>query len=400
MKKYLVYLLILVCILLLPACSFLETTPEGEVTGTLLVWHTWPAPNDALLDELFDSYTAVNPHVTIVSEYVPTEDLEKRFSEQVVAGLGPDLIIGAELNIIRNLITDGHLNDLTHHNIDTEALLPQAVDALRVDDALYGLPIAAYTDVLYYNKEFVDNAPETLLELLEEAKAGQKIAIPTDFSDAYWGISAFNGEILGEDGSIIIDDGFVHWLSWLLRASEEPTIILNNNYPDLLQSFIDGEVAYLIGSSSDYPILTESLTPEQLGLALLPRVQDQPGSFLELEIMVISQVTANENLAAELLSFLTNRTHQRLLALSGSGHIPINRQVNFDSRLAPTAAVLKDQSEATVIIPLTHVEIEDFLQEAGTEIFVQVLAGVLTPEDAAKQLSTAATDYNLTTKQE
>lgn len=400
MKKYPIYLLLLVCILMSSSCRFLETTSEDEVEGTLLVWHTWPAPNDILLDELFESYTAVNPHVTIVSEYVPAEALEKRFSEQIVAGLGPDIIIGAELNILRNLINAGNLTDLMPYKLDTEALLPQAVDALRIDDALYGLPIAAYTDVLYYNKAFVDKAPETLLELLEEAKTGQKIAIPIDFSDAYWGISAFNGKIVDDNGAIVIDDGFVHWLSWLLRASEEPTIILNNNYPDLLQSFIDGEVAYLIGSSSDYPVLVESLEPEQLGIALLPRVQDQPGSFLELEVMAISQVTANETLAVELLSFLTNRTHQRVLALSGSGHIPVNRQVNFDSRLAPTAAVLKDQSEATVIIPLKHVDVEDFLQEVGTEIFVQVLAGVLTPEDAAKQLNTAAAAYNLTTTEE
>ena len=398
MKKYPIFYLLLVICILLSSCSFLQAVPEDEVAGTLLVWHTWPKPNDALLTELFESYTAVNPHVTIVSEYVPAQELEKRFSEQVIAGLGPDIIIGAELNVIRNLIAKGHLTDLMPYNIDTEALLPQAVDALRIDDALYGLPIAAYTDVLYYNTAFVDAAPETLLELLEEAKTGQKIAIPTDFRDAYWGISAFNGKILDGNGAIVIDDGFVHWLSWLLRASEEPTIILNNNYPDLLQSFIDGEVAYLIGSSSDYPFLAESLPPDQLGLALLPRVQDQPGSFLELEVMTISQVTANETLSVELLSFLTNRTHQRLLALSGSGHIPVNHQVSFDSRLAPTAAVLQDQGEAAVIIPLAHVDVEDFLQEAGTEIFVQVLAGVLTPEDAAKQLSQEAADYNLATK--
>ncbi len=392
--KLLKYFLLIVFLGFLTACES-SSNSQDELSGTLLIWHTWPEPDSAILIELLNSFMDVNPGVKVVSEYVPANELRDRYLEQIDSGLGPDVMIGADLNLISDLAKAGHLEDLNMYNLEVESLLPQAIDALYIEDALYGLPFAVNTNVLYYNKEIINQPPATLLELLEAAQAGHQIGIPTDFKNAYWGIRAFGGHVLSQNGDIVVDEGFIRWLNWLLHANEQSTVILNNNYDDLRQSFLNHEIAFLVGQSIDLPLIQETMTPELLGVALLPGVQDQPGSLLNLEVLTISRVSAEEKLAVKLIEFMTNRIHQRVLALSGLGQIPVNRHVIIDSRLAPTAAILREQSEYAVIIPLAHVQIEATLNEAGTDIYTQVLAGVLTPEEAARQLSRQANSQRL-----
>ena len=381
-------LLIVLSCLILSNCTPQTNKDNSQLKGTLIVWHNWPEPKAAVLNSFLDSFMTVNPDVSVISDYVANETLRARYLDQVSSGLGPDIILGADTALIRDLVDAGHLANLAKFNIDTTEFMPHTVEALQMGDGkLYGVPFTAYTNVLYFNKDKVTFPASSLLELVEEAQEGHKIALPMDFNNAYWGIRAFEGQVVDKNGNVIVDDGFSSWLNWLLRAAEEPTIILNDDYQELRNSFIAGELSYFVGTSSDYSYLAEAMGDELVGVALLPKIQEPPGAYLELEAIAVSNVSANKTLAIDLIKFLTNRTHQRTLALSDLGQIPVNRLVNFDSRLAPTAAILREQSEYAVITPLAHVQVANALHEVGSDIYLQVLAGVMTPEDAAVALS-------------
>lgn len=408
-----------------------RTGGARQLQGTLLVWHTWPAARGETLDAFFDSFMEINPAVTVVSEYVPLDDLLARFDDQAAAGLGPDLIIGVTPAMTRELAGKNLLADLTPYEPDVSNLLVRAVDALRVNaeaeelSPLFGLPIAAHTQVLFFNKKRVEQAPQTLNEVLEVARAGQIIAFPSDFQHSFWGIRGFGGEIVIDGGvsatgvvdgyvrngaQVTIDGGLDEWLQWLQSAQKEPNIILSDDPEELYALFASGRATYYIGESIRLPQLREQLGEDAVGVAYLPdNIQptlsedsettppaqklygsdEPPGAFLALEVAALSNISARKKLALDLLIFLTNPVHQRRLASSDLGYVPINQRVRFDHRLSASETTIVRQSGTAVIISLQDIRLLERLSEISNAVYAQVLEGVLEPEEAAAQIQEA-----------
>ena len=394
--------------LLLSACSVGELRAQLSnklsFRGRLLVWHTWEGSDALVLEGIFDSFMEVHPGVRIVSEYVSPNQLQERFNDRISAGLGPDMLIGPELGFVRELVDQGALVDLSQVELTTQFLLPKAVDALRMDEGLYGLPLAARTNILYYNKKIVEEPVTTLDELILAARDGQVIAIPVDFHEIYWGVRAFGDDLLDENGQINVDEGFTDWATWLLKAQEEPTIILSRDKEDLYDLFSSGQAAYFIGDSTLAPELRTALGEENLGVTLIPRnatneevesvdptMDSQPpiadGGFLEIEAIVLSTLSTEQWLDIQLAEFLVNPIHQRQLTTADIGQIPVSTRVRFDPRISEAERAMIRQSSNTVITPLPYISLERALTEVGNDIYTQLLEGVLTPEEAAEQMA-------------
>jgi ABC-type glycerol-3-phosphate transport system substrate-binding protein len=421
--------LLILAALWLTGCG--RAAGQRQLQGTLLVWHTWPAPRGEALDAFFDSFMEINPAVTVVSEYVPLEDLLARFNDQAAAGLGPDLIIGVTPVMTRELAGENLLADLTPYEPDVSNLSVRAVDALRVDvgteelSPLFGLPIAAHTQVLFFNKSRVKQAPQTLNEVLEVARNDQIVAFPSDFQHSFWGIRGFGGEIVIDGGvsaegvvdgyvrngaQVTIDGGLDEWLQWLQSAQKEPNIILSDDPDELYALFASGRATYYIGESIRLPQLREQLGEEAVGVAYLPdNVQptltegsetspppqdlygagEPPGAFLDLEVAAVSNISARKKLALKLLLFLTNPVHQRRLASRDLGYAPINQRVRFDHRLSPSETTIVRQSGTAVIVSLQDIHLLERLSNISNAVYAQVLEGVLEPEEAAAQIQEA-----------
>ncbi|MEM7117642.1 MAG: ABC transporter substrate-binding protein [Chloroflexota bacterium] len=382
--------IVIVLSLCLVACQNSEEEDSSTLSnleGTILIWHTWPEPESLILEQLFNNFTKLHSDVTIVSEFVPSDNIQDRFIDQANSGLGPDLLIGADMFLIKQLLEEDLLLNFFGYGLNTDHLLPQAVDALRIQKNLYAIPFAADTTVLYYNRELIEEPPTLLHDLLQEAKAGQVVALPVNFRDSFWGVKAYGGKVFAEDGTILVDDGIVSWLEWLVEAQNEPTIILSSNYDDLFNAFINEEAAYFIGSSFERPEIVAALGAEKAGIANLPDAVVAAGSFLDIEAIAMSRITAQGKVGRALIEFLINVPNQRIIALSDHGKISMNQNVTFDKRLAPIPEILNRQSVHTLIVPLSQVDIEEYLFDIGDEIYLQVLSGVLEPEEAAKRLS-------------
>ena len=403
---------------------------ERPLQGTLLVWHTWPASQGEALEAFFDSFMEINPGVTVVSEYVPLSDLFERFDDQAAAGLGPDLLIGVTPAMTRELAGKNLLTDLAPYEPDVSNLLVRAVEALRVNagaealSPLFGLPVAAHTQVLFFNKKRVDQAPRTLNEVLEVARADQIIAFPSDFQHSFWGIRGFGGEILIDGGvssegvtdgyvrngaQVTIDGGLDEWLQWLQVAQKEPNIILSDDPEELFALFANGRATYYIGESTRLPLLRERLGEETVGVAYLPDnvqstlteenetipgqelygAEEPPGAFLDLEVAALSSISARKRLALELILFLTNPVHQRRLASKDLGYVPINQRVRFDHRLSASETTIVRQSGTAVIVSLQDIHLLERLSDIANAAYAQVLEGVLEPEEAAIQIQEA-----------
>lgn len=394
-------LLVFCCITsLLTACTFpipLQRQTDG-LHGPVLVWHNWEEPNAAILQGLFDDFMTIHPNVQIVNEYVDSDDFDEKFVQQMSIGLGPDLIIGLELSHLRELHELELLAKLSSTPFEEQGLLPHALDALRIGDHLYGVPFAAYTEILYYNKTLVEQPAKTFDELLQEARVGKQVALPMDFYHAYWGVRTLGDDLWDEGGNFQAESGLEEWVAWLLEAQKE-NIILSADYAELKRLFAEGHAAYLVGNSIALAEFRQVLGDDVVGVTMLPyravegeeldSVKDQissrlggAGGFLHLEVMAISNMSAQKQLSFNLIEFFTNRTHQRELAQYDLGQIPINLNVRFDPRFSPTQAMLIRQSVDTAIVSLQNVDLANILNDAGTDLYSQILEGVLLPEES------------------
>ena len=363
-----------------------------ELNDSLLIWHNWPAPESQLIEEIIDRFQETHPNVEITTEYVPNHQFDERFVDRANSGLDPDLIIGIEPSLLYTLSEQNLLRDLSQADLKTEDLLPKSTESLMLNGVQVAIPFSAYTNVLFYNKAEVDRPAETLDQLMAAAGSGARVAIPTDFYHAYWGVHAFGGEIISPDGSLVEDNAFASWLHFLESSQSEPTILLNHIYEDLYQAFASGNAVYFVGNSIDLPYLEEALGEGNVGVMPLPgmRIGDAAGSFLELETIAISANASppQAEIGIELINFFVNPTQQRRIALSNFGQIPLHQEVSFDERLAPITAVLIQQAKRSNFFPLEFTEKIDLLRITGTEIYIQVLEGVISPQDALSNLVT------------
>lgn len=381
------HLLLLSCLVLLLALSGCDSAKEEtQRAHRLLVWHSWPEPESELVETLLKNYTELFPNIHIVSEYVPLSDIQSRFDEQVTLGMGPDLLIGLDVQQLCHFINKEYLYALQDTDFDETHFSRKTLQAFKTHGRLYGAPFTATTHVLYFNQAKGGKPLTTLDRLIKEAAEDHRIGIPIDFSDAYWGIDAFNGSVFDKEYDMMADDGFTGWMQWIQKALEQKNIIFDGDYTVLRDLFADGELDYFIGKSRELPLFHKKLNAESVGVASLPAGQNNsPGGLLEVEILAINRLSAETEVAVDLVNYLTNKSSQRRLANGGLGRIPVNDDVHLDPRLSPDAASLKRQKRHAITIPVTLGNKREQIFKLGDDINQQVLQGILLAEDAADE---------------
>ena len=387
-------ILLLTIALLLSACRTSPPETEEGLQGHLLFWHFFQGKTAEVLNDVLDKYTQLHPKVKIVSESVPAAGISEKFIQQAQSGLGPDLMISTSYDIPL-LIEAGILQQLNDYNLDLSIYLPVAIEDISYQDKFYGLPFALITQVLCYNTKKVTQPPTTLSELREEARAGRRVGLTSNFFAAFWGVQIFGGKQFDAQGRRIFErGGFAEWLEWLKQAQTDPNFILSGDQSYLRKAFAEEKLAYYVCKSDEISDLKAALGEDQLGVALLPGEADRPaGPILESYALVFNRASspAGMKLALHLAQFLTNVEQETLLALETESGIPVNNQVSIDQRLSPIQAVLVAQSKTAVAIPLDHYDhyyiIQTTAREYGDLFYKRVLAGEMEPSEAAAELT-------------
>jgi len=432
-------------LLILPLTSCLSdmgiefrSISEDELQGQILIWHTWQGQEQTALRGLLDGFTELHPNVSIVEEFYDIEDIQEIYRYQIEAGLGPDILI-APASWAESLADERLIQDISNReDVNLDIYLKAALDMLRANEKVYGLPLSLNTQVLYYNKTLLNSVsvennspttqepqatitsttaitdlnpvveppqnntqietfspPRTLDELLQQANKDHQIALPTDFYNAFWGIQAFGGQLFDDEDRVVLNQGgFANWLGWLKKANENPNIILNRNLDELKPLFTNGRATYYVGSTQEYPTLQTALGPENVGVIRLPGRQNKAaGPFLQAEALMFNQATTENStdLSLRLAQYLTNSEQQRKLALN-IGKLPTNNRVNIDPRVSEAVAEFIAQSKTAVPIQLENIERLNHLLDSGNDIYAQVLEGELSVGDAATLLTEQIND--------
>ncbi len=359
-----------------------DSDNTGELSGHMILWHSWTADEALVLGQALAEFREANPQVTLVTLALPFDELLNRFRQSARDGAGPDLLLGstdwlgslADTGLIRPL-SEGQVSDLNFNSRTTRMAEYQG--------RVYGVPISLGPKALYYNTTMVDQPATTLDELLSHAAAGQAVAFVPRFESAYWGIQAFGQGLFNADGTLdLTNKGFVDWLTWLKEIQNEPGVILNIDDEALRQLFIEGKIAYYVAGPEQQTLLTQAMGEGTFGVTRLPRgPQGFSGPLLPAEIALFYTFSSSEQarIALALARFLANQ-QQSIRFMRELDRVPANPQVNVDPRIYPTVAGFARQANTAVI--LSNELDRNRFYAAGDRAYAGALTGLLTPEQA------------------
>ena len=387
MRNLQVLLALIFAIVLTAGCSSNPANPfaNSDVQPErILLWHTWNSDQDIALDAMLTAYENLNPNVVITSVAVAEEQLITRVENRGQAGLGPDLIL-TDAGQIYTLAENGLIRDLAPLNLDVSAYLFNALNMVSDDARLYGLPMAAHTQVLYYNRNLVAEPPTTIAELMQRIEAGEPLAQSPHFTESYWGVGAFDGELADSERRLLFGmGGFANWLDFLESARKQPGFLLNEDLATLQQAFIDGEVTYYVGDSEQYLSLTAALGADAVGMAILPTGPNggAPRPFLNVDALAFSPDSSTREFRAALAlaEFLTGVQNQRTFLTGELGLAPVNNQVRLTPNLPEDSLAVMRQSRAAEAIAFVNQPLWRDLRQGALGFFDayrQVIRGVL-----------------------
>ena len=280
-----------------------------------------------------------------------------------------------------NIINDGLLRTIEPKDVDVSQFRTEALKNIRYREQIYGLPLFLTTQVLCYNKQKVKTLPNTLPDLIQQARQGYSVGLMSGFLETYWGVGSSGGESVENQDRVNAQqwNAWGRWLRWLKEAQNEPNFILSDDSSALRQAFLNGQLAYL-GCRTDWlPDFSQILDKETLGVTLLPGEPNQSASpIMETGIIAFSQASSEKQhkLALRLAQFLTNAEQQKRIE-AAIPFIPSNKLVRIDPKLFPIRATLQKQSKSAIAISLDGMAGTEEVVDYGDNLYRQVLAGEL-----------------------
>ena len=179
-------------------------------------------------------------------------------------------------------------------------------------------------------------------------------------------------------------------MEWLKNAKNEPNFILNEDSLVLQDAFIEERLAYNVCWSDQIPFLRESLGADKFGVALLPGKENKQAAppLVVGGFLFSSASSSNQTkIALRFAQFLANTQQQTALAAQLRSFIPANREAFIDLRLFPTQGILQKQSLSVIAFSLDQTEKINALSKYGGDLYRRVMAGEISPEQAASQLT-------------
>ncbi|MBE1878085.1 extracellular solute-binding protein [Myceligenerans sp. TRM 65318] len=376
---------------------------EGPATGTIEVWAM--GTEGELLPELAERFEADNPDATVNVTPVPWESSTEKINTAIATGEVPDVMqVGTTL--MSGFVGLGGLAP-TPEEIDPAAFFPGAWDTTVVDGTSYGVPWYVESRVLYYRTDLAEEAgveaPETWEDLtafaagLQDAGADHGIALQTRGNSTalmylpfYW---QAGGEIMDDAGEFTLDNDAqveaLEYYSSFMRDGLAPPVLVED---EKVQNFIDGRLgSFVSGPWERANLLTTAGDDFEESFGVVPLPQDvETASFIGGSNLAVLADAANPDAAWKFVRFATDPATQ-VDWFEISSDLPAVQAAWDDPALADDDAVavydgVLETARSTPAIP-TWAEIEheiDLLIE-------QVVAGDLSPEDAAARMQEAAT---------
>ncbi|GAA5215951.1 maltose/maltodextrin ABC transporter substrate-binding protein MalE [Corallincola platygyrae] len=357
-------------------CTALLSLPvsAGIKDGALEIWVDKGAESVKAIAARFTEDTGIE--VTVIR----SSDTPGMFDIQAPAGGGPDILFWAHDRYgdwaRSGLIQEVKLNaDLRKDVID------YALDAVTVDNKVYGYPIAIEAVSILYNKALLDKAPATFEELFElnnqlQEKHGVS-AITWDYNTSYfsWPLLAANGGYPFKKtttGYDVADTGINHdgaklGAKFISRLIKEGVMEKQIDYSIMDQKFIEGKTAMVINGPWYWGKLDKAGL--DFGVAPLPTLNGNVAKpFVGVYGAALSSNTSNRDLAVEFIEQYLLKADS-LKEYHRSGELGVLAYQSLQQELSndPKLAAVYDSAEQGEIMPNTP-QMARFWSAVGTAL--------------------------------
>lgn len=254
----------------------------------------WGRPDQSSLDIIVDTYNKSQDQVEVQLNIIPSALIMSKLSASIAANSQPD-IVAIDVSFFPELSLSGQLVDLTDKVASME-YMNQLAGSLKsigsYNGHIYGVPFAAESSFLYYNKKLFRQAgldpnqpPETLQELREYAEKITRLgegrygyAIPGTCS----GCLAFTflpylwangGDIISADGkrSVVNSEANKRTLRFFHQMFKDglidPASKVDSNLND---SFASGKVGMVGSGAFTFKVFKNNYPDVEYGVAYYP----------------------------------------------------------------------------------------------------------------------------------
>ncbi len=324
------------------ATAVVAVPPSGKIT----LWYGYaPGGEEQALLQLLDKAQAIYPELQIEATRQPFDGFANMYRAEVDAGRGPTLFIVPN-DDLGPLARDGYLLNLDAQlQGKLDSYSDAAVEGMRVDGRLYGVPESAKVVALFYNRKYLTSAPGTTDALLDLVRRKVSLSIPLNTYHIFGFYGAFGGTLLDDSGQCVLDQtGGAEAFQYLLDLKDAGAT-LEPDYGLAEQAFVAGEGAMFINGSWSLALYKDILG-DDLRVAPLPEGPNGPAlPLVGIDGFYINPRTTSDeqNAAIELALYLTSADSAQVFAAVG-GHIPIRTDVKVSDPLINSFAVASAQA--------------------------------------------------------
>ena len=368
-------------LLLTPGCIGNEDESEDssvvyEEQGpiTLDVWYSFTTDSkeeDTFLDAV-ESFEELHPNITVDVTQKAFANMNTQFEIAAIAGEAPDLVrlSNDQLGGIGDIRVDGYplLEDLRPHltPAERESFDIDALNSMRFDNSLYGIPSSRDCLSLIYNKALFDaeglaypNENWTTSDLLSAAENltnGDVHGIAVPVKDAYWWFpfqTGFGGSLFDSEGNPTLDSaGSSESMEWLMGLEQDRELIALGTKAETMKSqFIQSKAAMIVDGPWNWPSYEASRL--NIGQELLPIVEEtglRLSPLVAYKAWSVSKQSNHKVASVELALFLSSTEVQKTFALE-TYTMPTKISLNQDSDIQSNPVISGYLEQAAVGTP-------------------------------------------------
>ena len=297
----------------------------------LTLWHTYQigSSEEMILTTLIENAQKTHPDWIIDVEQVPFDKINSKYQTEVTAGGGPDLYIDRNDNLgelVRaGLVAD--ITDLVKGKLDK--ITEQGLEGMSINGKVFGIPESGETVALYYNKDLIQDPPETTDDLLTTLENGSKMTMFIGAYHLFGWPGAFGGELMDVDGKCVADEGgWIEAANYLL-ALKDAGAQFSTDFGASEAPFKSGETAFWINGSWALKEYKESLG-DRLGVIPLPSGSKPSSPLIGIDGYYVNPNSKNKEAAVELGLFLTSKGSEKLF-MDMAGHIPVRTDISISN---------------------------------------------------------------------
>jgi arabinogalactan oligomer / maltooligosaccharide transport system substrate-binding protein len=314
------------------------------ITGTVTLWYAYtPGGNEEMaLTQVISNALAENPGLIVTATYISFADIYNVYETEVISGGGPDMFVAsndnlgseARLGVISNLddYLQGRLTDV----------YTTAIEGMKVNGELYGVPESAKANVLFYNNSTITTPITTTADLLALVQGGKNLVIPNGdgggpyFNFGFFG--AFGGQLLDSTGRCIAKDGgFAPAMQYLVDLKNAGAAIITDTWGQGYMPFCAGDIDLLIDGIWDLNGFQACLGND-LGAVLIPAGPvDVAKPMTGIDGFYVNPNTSNFTATVELALFMTNQASTQIFTEVGE-HAPVRMDVTPTNPILATFA--------------------------------------------------------------